>query len=473
MISKKQGFNPYLPSWEYIPDGEPYVFEGRVYIYGSHDRFNGHVYCLNDYVCWSAPEDDLSAWRFEGVIYNKTDDPLNPHGRMCLYAPDVTQGPDGKYYLYYVLDKVSVVSVAVCDKPAGKFEFYGYVHYADGSRLGERPGDEQQFDPGVLTEGDKTYLYTGFCFSGDRSKSGPMATVLGPDMLTVIEDPVFIAPSQPYSKGSGFEGHEFFEAPSIRKKGDTYYFIYSSVVFHELCYATSKHPIKCFIFGGVIVSNCDLHIPSYKPPQMPMYYGGNNHGSIVEIKGQWYIFYHRHTNGTNFSRQGCLEKITIKDDGLIDQVEMTSCGPNKGPLEGRGEFPAYIACNLFCRNESIYSGPNAYMDNRYPKITQDGKDGDEEPGYIANMMNSAVAGFKYLKCEGIRKVTIKVRGYCKGDFEIRTAWNGPALGRISINDFTNEWTDNSNNITIPDGVHALYFAYVGDGIASFASFELE
>ena len=45
---KKQGFNPYLPSWEYIPDGEPYVFNGRVYVYGSHDRFNGHVFCLND-----------------------------------------------------------------------------------------------------------------------------------------------------------------------------------------------------------------------------------------------------------------------------------------------------------------------------------------------------------------------------------------------------------------------------------------
>ena len=50
-----QAFNPYLPGWEYIPDGEPHVFDGRVYVYGSHDRFNGHVFCLNDYVCWSTP----------------------------------------------------------------------------------------------------------------------------------------------------------------------------------------------------------------------------------------------------------------------------------------------------------------------------------------------------------------------------------------------------------------------------------
>jgi len=473
MAMKKQGLNPYLPSWEYIPDAEPYVFDGRVYIYGSHDRFNGYVYCLNDYVCWSAPVDDLSDWRYEGVIYKKTDDPLNPDGRMCLYAPDVTVGPDGRYYLYYVLDKVSVVSVAVCDTPAGKYEFYGYVHYPDGTRLGEREGDQPQFDPGVLTEGDRTYLYTGFCPKGDKSRKGPMVTVLGPDMLTIVEEPVFIAPSEPYSKGSGYEGHEFFEAPSIRKRGDTYYFIYSSVVFHELCYATSKHPTRDFVYRGVIVSNSDLHIDTYKPAQKPMFYGGNNHGSIVEINGKWYIFYHRHTNGTNFSRQACMEPITFLEDGSIPQVEMTSCGPNGGPLRGNGEYPAYLACNLFCREESIYTDWTAsWMNNQFPKITQDGRDGDEEIGYIANMKDSATAGFKYFDCKGIKKVKIKVRGYCKGEFEVKTSWDGPALGRIPV-EFSNIWTEYSADIAIPDGVHALYFTYTGSGSAHLGSFTLE
>ena len=95
--------NPYLPFWEYIPDGEPYVFGDRVYVYGSHDFYNGYVFCMGDYVCWSAPVDDLTDWRYEGVIYPKTNDPANRDGSMCLYAPDVTQGPDGRYYLYYVL----------------------------------------------------------------------------------------------------------------------------------------------------------------------------------------------------------------------------------------------------------------------------------------------------------------------------------------------------------------------------------
>ncbi|MDR0221752.1 MAG: family 43 glycosylhydrolase, partial [Lachnospiraceae bacterium] len=277
---KKQCFNPYLPSWEYIPDGEPYVFDGRVYVYGSHDRAHGYVFCLNDYVCWSAPVGDLSDWRYEGVIYKKTDDPLNRDGRMVLYAPDVTRGPDGRYYLYYVLDKVSVVSVAVCDAPAGKYEFLGYVHYPDGTRLGEKAGDEPQFDPGLLTEGDTTYLYTGFCGVGDSSRTGAMCTVLEKDMLTIREEPVFIVPGHYHGKGSEYEGHEFFEASSIRKRGDTYYFVYSSSLMTELCYATSKSPTKDFRYGGVIVSNCDLNIDTYKPAAKRMYPSGNNHGSI-------------------------------------------------------------------------------------------------------------------------------------------------------------------------------------------------
>ena len=470
---KKQRVNPYLPSWEYIPDGEPYVFQDRVYVYGSHDRFNGYVYCLNDYVCWSAPVADLGDWRYEGVIYKKTDDPLNLDGSMCLYAPDVTVGPDGRYYLYYVLDKVPIVSVAVCDTPAGKYRFYGYVHYADGTRLGERECDQPQFDPGVLTEGKKTYLYTGFCGRGDRTRKGAMATVLGPDMLTILEEPVFVAPSQPYSKGTGFEGHEFFEAPSIRKRGDTYYLVYSSILMHELCYATSKHPTRGFEYQGVIVSNCDLHIDSFKPAEKPMYYGGNNHGSIVEINGDWYIFYHRHTNGTNFSRQGCLEKIKFSDDGTIHQVEMTSCGSIEEPLVGKGEYPAYLACNLFCNEESIYTDfSGAWMNNQFPKITQDGKDGDKEIGYIANMKDSATAGFKYFECNGIKKVKIKTRGYCRGKFEVKASWDGPALGSILV-EFSNIWKEYEADIVIPDGIQSLYLTYRGSGSASLASFTLE
>ena len=462
----KQAFNPYLPSWEYIPDAEPYVFDGRVYIYGSHDFYNGYVFCMGDYVCWSAPVDNLSDWRYEGVIYPRNEDPLNRDGKMCLYAPDVTVGADGRYYLYYVLDHLSIVSVAVCSTPAGRYEFYGYVHYEDGTRLGEREGDEPQFDPGVLTEGDRTYLYTGFCSRGDKSRTGAMATVFGADMLTVIEEPVFVAPGCEYSKGSGFEGHEFFEAPSIRKIGDTYYLIYSSILMHELCYATSSKPTEGFTYRGVLVSNCDLNIDTYKPAMLPMAYGANNHGSIVQINGQWYIFYHRHTNGTWYSRQACAEKVELLADGKIRQAEITSCGLNGQALVGKGEYPAYIACHLFTDTPSVYVGGD-----RFPKIMQDGRDGDKEPGYIANMQDCATAGFKYFACEGVREIKIRTRGYADGIFEVRTSWDGEVLAEIKVK-YSNVWEEYAAPVHIPDGEQAIYLTYRGKGNASLLSFEL-
>ena len=142
-MRKKQAFNPYLPSYEYIPDGEPRVFGDRIYLYGSHDRFGSAGFCLNDYVCYSADVNDLTEWRYEGVIYPKTADPrnqnipedapeqtllfgiepekeedLNPRGIHAQWAPDVVQGPDGRYYLYYCLDFLPEIGVAVCDTPA-------------------------------------------------------------------------------------------------------------------------------------------------------------------------------------------------------------------------------------------------------------------------------------------------------------------------------------------------------------------
>ena len=462
---KKQAFNPYLPSWEYVPDGEPHVFGDRVYVYGSHDFFNGCVFCLGDYVCYSAPVNDLSDWKYEGVIYKRNDDPIND-GMMVLYAPDVTQGPDGRYYLYYVLDKVSIVSVAVCDTPAGKYEFYGYVHYKDGTRLGEKPGDEPQFDPAVITEGNTTYLYTGFCGNNMKDRSGAMATVLGPDMLTVTESPKIIVPGDCYGKGTTFQEHEFFEAPSIRKIDDTYYFVYSSAVMHELCYATSKKPTEDFVYGGVIVSNCDLHINTYKPADMPSAYGANNHGGMVKINNDWYIFYHRHTNNSWYSRQGCAEKIQIKSDGSIPQTEITSCGLNGGPLLAKGEYPSYLACNLFVENKpSKYVGmPDA------PRVTQDGRDGDTEPGYIANITDGTTIGFKYFDFKGNNKISIATRGYSSGYYEVKNKWDGPVLGKINI-EFTNFWAENSEEIKIPDGVNALYFTFRGNGNHQFKGFK--
>ena len=466
---KKQAFNPYLPSWEYIPDGEPYVFNGRVYVYGSHDYYNGYVFCMGDYVCWSAPVDDLSDWRYEGVIYPKTADPYNKDGSMCLYAPDVTQGPDGRYYLYYVLDHVDVVSVAVCDEPAGKYEFYGYVHYPDGTLLGKREGDEPQFDPAVLLEDGKVYLYTGFCGFRDTTRHGCQATILDGDMLTVLEAPKIVVPGSVYSAGTPYEGHAFFEAPSIRKIGELYYLVYSSQVMHELCYATSRQPREGFIYGGVIVSNADIGIGGYKPVDRPAASAANNHGGLVKIGDDWYIFYHRHTNGTWYSRQGCAEKVQILPDASIPQVQITSCGLNGGPLAGKGEYPAYIVCNIFSENTD--KPAMMHRMGNMAKVMQDGRDGDEEPGYVANITNGTVLGFKYFDIHDVKEFAITVRAYSGGTFEIKTSLDGEVLASIPVRNH-NIWTRYTVPIRLPEGVQSIYIAYRGFGAPSLKSFEL-
>lgn len=467
---KHAAVNPYLPLWEYVPDGEPHVFDGRVYVYGSHDRFNGYNFCLNDYVGWSAPIEDLSDWRYEGILYRRTQDPRNADGSQCLYAPDVAQGPDGRYYLYYALDGTSVISVAVCDTPAGEYVYYGDVAYPDGTLLGERPGDEHQFDPGVLTDKDGAWLYSGFCPPMMPGRTGARAVRLAADMRTVISDPVTVVPGAQTAKGTGFEGHAFFEASSIRVVNGRYYFIYSSELSHELCYAVADHPLGPFTYGGTIISNADLGLSD-----KVRYFTGNNHGSIEQINGEWYVFYHRQTNSTNYSRQGCMEPITILSDGSIPQVEITSCGPNGGPLPA-GEYPAAIACNLYLTKPPVINADAGQ--NPFPHITQDAPDITEpvdarDTSYIATLTPGVVVGYKYFDCCGIRALAVRTRGMCYGaKLEILLAPDADPIGSVPVV-ASNEWKWNRADIAIPDGVQALYLRATGFGIFSLAAIRLE
>ena len=464
------GMNPYLPSWEYVPDGEPHIFGDRVYVYGSHDRFNGYAFCLNDYVCWSAPVEDLTEWKFEGIIYTRGEDPKNADGEHCLYAPDVTRGPDGRYYLYYCLDGINVTSVAVSDSPAGPFHYYGDVHHPDGTPYGQAPGDGYQFDPGVLTEGGSTWLYTGFCPIPMKARDGAQVTELAQDMLTVLRPAKTIVPSTAYADGTSFAGHAFFEASSIRKVNGRYYFIYSSQLSHELCYATADAPDGPFVYGGTIISNGDVGLAD-----TPRYFLGNDHGSIEEINGKWYVFHHRHTNGSSYSRQGCLEPIEILHDGSIPQVECSSCGPNGAPLPGKGVFPAYAACHLFMTQPPMVN--TDFGQSPFPRITQDCGDTPNgvgaEPAYIANLTPGVVAGFRYFDCKDIHSIAVNVRGKCYGGgLQISLTPDGEPLGTVPVNS-SNEWHWDRAEIDIPDGVHALYFKAIGFGVFSFAAFGLE
>ena len=87
-------FNPFLPLDVYIPDGEPHGFDGRVYLFGSHDREGGSTFCELDYEFFSAPVDDLSSWSSKGINYSARQDALFTAERPYMYAPDVVRGND-------------------------------------------------------------------------------------------------------------------------------------------------------------------------------------------------------------------------------------------------------------------------------------------------------------------------------------------------------------------------------------------
>lgn len=474
---KKQAFNPYLPSYEYIPDGEPHVFGNRVYVYGSHDCFNGKMYCMNNYVCYSAPVDDLSDWKYEGVIYDKKQDPFTKTRLFptpCLYAPDVTQGPDGRYYLYYAFDFRGVISVAVCDTPAGEYKYYGDVHYTDGQLYGKREGDKFAFDPGVLTDDDgRVWLYSGFAPQFENpmaakwfKNTGSDVIELEQDMLTIKTVKDFIVDAK-HGKGTDFEGHEFYEASSIRKFDGKYYFIYSSTLSHELAYAVSDYPDREYKYGGSLHSNCDLGITD-----TPRNFWGNNHGSVERINGKFYVFGHRQTNWHEFSRQGIAEEIEFKD-GKFLQAELTSCGLNGGPLVGKGEYEARIACNLWAKNGTQKSD-NAFTKQKklYPAFTQTGKDRNSDPDqYIANMLDGATAGFKYFNFEGLKAITVHVKGKATGKMLV-TDENGNEVASIAIA-AEKAYKSFKAQAKIENGKHALFFKYVGDGAVDFKSFVLE
>ncbi len=491
---KKQVFNPFLPLGECIPDGEPHLFDGRVYLYGSHDKEGGETFCMGDYTVYSAPEEDLTDWRCEGVIYRAEQDP-DYKNRPYMYAPDVVKGNDGKYYLYYCMSGdfgvggyFGPISIAVCDTPAGKYEYLGYVRYPDGTPMKKYVC----FDPAVINDGGVIRLYYGTQYLGEENEilakdsirlasvmerfnktadeilatednvNGPSTVELEDDMLTVKGEPVHIIPYE--TKGTSFEGHEFFEACSMRKLGDKYYFIYSSQLNHELCYATSDRPDGGFNFRGTIVSNGDVGIDGRASADR-LNMTGTTHGSIIELNGQWYVFYHRLTHKSDYSRQACAERITVSPDGSIKQTEITSCGLNGGALEGRGSYPAVIACCI--TNGRMPHGSNKIYSESFPNVTNCG-----EERFIGEIADGTLIGYRYFDFKDCAAMSVCVKSGGKGRFDVCLSLDGEPVGSIDVTP-CGEWTKFRGTVNFPDGESAVYLRYKGEGMLSLIEVDFE
>ena len=423
--------NPFLPFTEYVPDGEPHVFGDRVYLYGSHDAANSTRFCREDYTVWSAPVNDLSSWTCHGVTYRKSQDPKSTPGKeVDFYAPDCVRGPDGRYYLYYFAagpntEPFGPMSVAVSDLPKGPFEYLGDIRYPDGSPV----LDFLTNDPAVLNDHGRIWLYSGWGLGRDfrnpvlqplyrfvlsRLCNRKVSTVrdtdpsilscacaeLEPDMLTVKGKPKAVLDSKTTApKGSGLYRHPFYEAASIRKFNDLYYLIYSSGQNNELAYATSKFPDRDYVFRGVIISNSDL---GYLGNTQPKNNAGTIHGSVEKIAGQYYVFYHRCTNNTDFSRQACAEPVEIEPDGTIRQVGITTQGMDKNPLPGSGTYSAALCCHLITK-EPVRLGIGKQQ--TLPRITQ-----KEETVYLADLTEGTEAVYKYFDLRDTKRIRVCFSG---------------------------------------------------------------
>lgn len=514
----KPGVNPFLPLDEYIPDGEPHVFGDRIYLFGSHDREGGSRYCeLGNYVLWSAPLSAPTEWVCHGEIYNARQDPrYREDQNMDLYAPDVVRGNDGRYYLYYNLTDAErgmngFCSVAVCERVDGQYQYHGQVRSADGQPY----NTYLMGDPAVLNDDGIIRLYCGWSLSavageahaqgsgydGERRQAaapasattapampqpgtpamtqmlrlvlkmlfhkiddeldeltmplmGANAFELDDDMLTIRKGPARIVAGQfDTPADSGFFGHAFYEASSIRKIGGRYYFIYSSENSNELCYAISDYPDRDFVYGGTIISNGDV---GYKglAKQDRTNMTANDHGSLENINGQWYIFHHRQTHRSTFSRQACAEKVTILPDGSIPQVECTSMGFNPGPLTAAGAYPAPISCVL--SNGHMPHATNTKVDADIPHITDGGNE-----RFITDIKNGTKIGYKYFAFDGPVTFGVICMGSSDGVFEV---WNErEKLTELSV-PAAETWKESCVQLTV-SGVHPLFLVYRGEGVA--------
>lgn len=479
---KKQVFNPFLPLNVCIPDGEPHVFGDRVYLFGSHETPGGSRFCNQDYEFFSAPVWDLSDWSSKGINYSAKQDPDYGEKFDALYAPDVVQGTDGRFYLYYALSGKAFtgpIHVAVCDTPDGKYQYYGAVRNPDGSTFDHNI----TFDPAVINDGGTIRLYYGWSLAVEEQKARGLATggqetlypiyqflfgktpeqieaeqeglmgaftvELDKDMLTVRSVPKRIVPGQFDSFDTEFEGHAFFEGSSIRKIGGIYYFIYTSQHQHELCYAMSQHPDRDFRYGGVIISNGDIGMDGRRSEDR-IAATGNNHGSIEKVGQQWYVFYHRQTHKHCFSRQACAEKITILPDGSIPQVRLTSCGLQKEPLQAQGVILAAYCCGL--TNGQMPHLEVTQSPGDIPHITHEG-----DVWYAAELTNESTLIFRDIAFAGKTSFSVRYRGD-GGRLCLRA---GTTMTEKQI-DAQTDWADCTLSFE-KSGIDELQVQYLGHG----------
>lgn len=540
--------NPYLPLWEHLPDGEPRVFEDpdnpgklRAYIIGSHD-VTYTAYCGPDIRMWSAPVEDLTQWRDEGPIFSYFVD-----GQWdTMFAPDLVETVDkatGKktYWLYpHSRGWRRVAMVCKSDRPNGPFTPVNLT--PDGRACVE--GSLIDFDPSVFVEkitdkkdpdfdkGFRAYVFYGFQHS--TACQLDQNTMFSKRPGTELIDPFIPASSADGRlldrEGSTYkalyEGQNpldfnFFEASSIRQVGNKYVMVFSGYSGKEyglgntnsaLRYAYGDTPLGPWRAGGCVVDSRGV-VPNEDGSRLITSNAAHNtHGSIQEINGQWYIFYHRPPRGFGNARQPMVAPVKIEWDkkpvAKGGQVRITGYDPfakdekwtakasdgneyRGGEVTSEGfqifglppyqYYSAGIACYMTGR------GSNEWM--------QDNHDVWSNHMDLAGIKNGGIIGFKYFGFGGLDKTTKGVpafEGIKKGDtpwfslhltpsgrgaFKIHvmldgpyanSTWNGREIGVIDV---PADAAKAAQGFSIPvpsveglTGKHAIYLVVEGPEI---------
>lgn len=308
----------------YTADPSAHLFNGRIYVYPSHDieagiPFDdlGSHFAMEDYHVLSLDKPG-GAITDHGIALHVKD--VQWAGKQ-MWAPDAAE-KDGKYYLYFPAkrpDGIFQIGVAVSESPEGPF-----TPEKDAIK------DSYSIDPCVFKDDDGAYYcYFGGLWGGqlqsyrnnqyNAANAEPAAdeAALGPRMarlttaMTGFAEPVreiVITDKTGKPISAGDNNRRFFEASWMHKYNGKYYFSYSTGDTHFICYATGNNPYGPFIYQGIVLN--------------PVI-GWTNHHSIMEFKGQWWLFYHDSSlsNGVTHLRSVKMSPLQHDDNGKILTVD--------------------------------------------------------------------------------------------------------------------------------------------------------
>lgn len=315
----------YLWPADYMADPAAHVFNGKVYIYTSHDwdspvtdGTDGAHYDMKDYHAFSIDGDPMSGKVTDHGAILSIDDV--PWVSRQMWATDVAE-KDGTYYLYFSAkdaNGIFRIGVATSASPEGPFK-----------ALPDPIRGSYSIDPAVLADGNDYYLYFGGLSGGQNHRFdennvlkenaprpektdvayGPRMARLTTDMTQLAEAPrqllITDADGKPMLEG---DPHRYFEAPWVHKYNGRYYLTYSTGSSHLICYATSDSPYGPFVYGGEILT--------------PVV-GWTTHQAVVEVDGKWYLFYHDSapSGGRSSLRSMKVTPLTHRPDGSIVTID--------------------------------------------------------------------------------------------------------------------------------------------------------